>query len=132
MSKGFIMSSGGGGITMKKLWTNAKPSSSFASQTISLTMSGYDYIRISFAYSDSNNAISSVIEIKNTANATGRGSAFELWKGGYLVATRDVTLKSNGVTFGGGNSYQSDSPSKDVANNYMCIPIEIYGIKGVS
>lgn len=33
-----------GGASIKKLWTNASPSSSFAAQSISLNISGYSYI----------------------------------------------------------------------------------------
>lgn len=42
-----------GGISIKKLWTNASPSSSFAAQSISLDISEFDYIMMICNYAKS-------------------------------------------------------------------------------
>lgn len=115
-------------ISMTKLWENANPTSQFAPQTISLSKSGYDIIKILFSYSDSEQGIMANIDIVNTTNKRGVAGVFD--DGLTYAARRIVVITSSGVQFLaaiGGNP-GSSNPS---TNNYMCIPAVIYGIKGV-
>lgn len=97
-----------GGIQIKKLWTNASPTSSFANQTINLDMTGYDLIKIQFNLDTNKRALPSF------DSPTGGACFYE--SSGY---TRHFTIDTNKITF------------TDASNAGAIIPNIIYGIKGV-
>lgn len=117
-----------GGISIKKLWENASPTSAFAAQTISLDLSNYSSVLITFRYSNSTDA-----------HGYGQNSLFaEIGTSGRMVAPsvstalRSVDITTSGVVFSGGtyaNNYNSWSLTLD---NSFCIPDAIYGVKGVT
>ena len=107
------------------LWTNPKPTSEFAAQTISLDLSKYDAVQI-------------------VANRWGQtASGYQL--GSFLIADKDkkyalsvgsgeymnyryVTLTDTGVVFGAGGRYTTYGGSAQTVNQ-SCVPYKIYGIK---
>lgn len=114
-------------VYMEKLWENASPTSEFAAQTISLTLTGYDLIKVFFSYSDSDSAVMSVVELKNVTNQQCVGTVWDT--AASYFARRYVKRTSSGLQF-----YAASAGSAGTTfstNNYMCIPIAIYGIKGV-
>lgn len=109
------------GVKIVKKWTNAKPTSSFAAQKITVDLNGYDFIKIEAAASTTSPKI---VETEIPINKTG-----SLVK--ELISSlryREITaVTTSGVTFGvgevavwGGNA---------TTDNSQIIPINIYGIK---
>ena len=105
------------------LWTNPSPSSAFNPQTISLDLSQYKYVVITY-------------KTYSSHDTTDRGSVFlPLWVGfGCLVVgkpsdaffSRTFTLSSTGVSFYIGG-YVNASSASDTPD--ACIPLKIYGVK---
>lgn len=109
-----------GGMKMDLLWTNPSPTSAFASQTVSLDLSDYDYVYIVVRVTTGEAHYGSFF-IKT-------GSTEEL----LCVATtylrkRNATVSQSGITFDGG--YNQASVSSWEANTSSAIPLRIYGIK---
>ena len=107
-----------GGISIKKLWENASPTSAFAAQTVSLDLSGYDYVII-----DAVANVQNWIITQSFVFARNKDANILIPSTGSLHS-RDIHTKNNGIQFDGGNSGQS-------AINQSCVPIRICGIKGV-
>lgn len=123
MSENYIELSGLQTETRDILWYNPSPSSSFSYQTISLDLSEYQSI---------------IVEYSPKANAGGDnykynsvpidiGDVALIWfvamvpDGDY--GGRNVTVASDGVSFGNGYNHSSSS------SNDCCVPTRIYGIK---
>lgn len=108
-------------LSWTKLWENASPSSSFAAQTLSLDLSGYDAVAY-FVRNATNGSVywaSGVVPIgyKTTIQYTTAS-------GGWYVYSRTATANSSGIVFEAGKlSGDTDTTST--------IPICIFGIKGV-
>lgn len=107
---------GGGAVDI--LWTNPSPSSSFAAQTISVDLTGYDLIFIEYKAISSSTFLSGIIDgdshtilllaIQNTSNN----------RNGTRVATYDNTsVQFGNCTFNG------------TQTNTYCVPLTIYGVK---
>ena len=108
-----------GKLEMELLWTNASPTSNFAAQNISLDLSGYDEALVYFRVATDQYGIISA------RGAIGDGAVTSfIWgdTGGYGHRWTDLTTTQ--VKFYGA-SYNKAS------NNKYCIPVAIYGIKGV-
>ena len=112
------------GVQMVKLWENARPTSAFVAQTISLNNpSDYDFVMVEFK--EKTVVIGyDKFEVVNTI-----GSAeYSL----PALSTRRVGFDSKGVTFR--DCYKkgalNNSIEGSVSNNSL-IPVAIYGIKGV-
>lgn len=104
-----------------RLWTNSKPTSSFASQTISLTLSGYDYVLVCATWDINNPHRTLPCHIAQVGGS---------YDGGYLggrnpssgtFVGRSMDVTTSGVTFAGGYSGTS-------SDNKVCIPFAIFGI----
>lgn len=113
-----------GGISMVKLWQNAKPTSAFVGQTIGLNdPSNYDFVIVEF---DQKTAI---IGYRNFEMINIIGSAeYSL----PALATRRVGFDSKGVTFR--DCYKKGALNNSIAgsvSNNSLIPVAIYGIEGV-
>ena len=114
------------------LWTNETPDAVFADQTISLDLSGYDFVFVKFQ--NRNDAVDSkhkyteyqVLNIDNTQSAIKMISTKA--SGDQYNLTRNVTVSSTGVTFSGGSV--GGHPSLSISK--ICIPLEIYGLKDIS
>lgn len=115
----------GSGITMKKLWTNASPTSSFAAQTVSVNLSGYQFILIEWRFDNKSTAFS-YSQLMRVGVKTKIHFAYE-----EAYTNRDTTPSSSGVTFGAGY-YTVLKTTNYQLNNVYAIPYQIYGIAGVA
>lgn len=100
------------------LWTNASPTSNFAAQTVSIDTQNYDFYMILCDPTPGYSEPISFIFPK------GKG-AFMSYVSGYSRApnSRDAQWNASGISF-------LDAYSNGGANNGVCIPTAIYGIKG--
>lgn len=101
------------------LWTNASPTSAFAEQTVSLSLSGYTFVCI-FAHSFS----TSQTDKDGFIGIVGQPMGLQSNGRGYA---RYANITTTGVTFGPG--YNGTIGVNQ--NNQVCVPYQIYGIKGV-
>ena len=118
-----------GGVSMKSLWTNASPTSDFATQTISLNLSGYEYVLVRYLYSTDYQDIDqiAIVKVGRDAYLTFTGAVST----SIYLSQRTINVGSNSVTFGKPVYKTYASTSSPTANNKYCIPVEIIGIKGV-
>lgn len=114
---------------MTKLWENSNPKSVFSAKSISLNLSGYDMIKVIFGYSDSNPCVITVLDLKNANGQKGNAQAINLEPTSMYYALRGVTINSTSVQFD--NAHGSVGNSTNM-NNYVLIPLAIYGIKGIN
>lgn len=110
--------------TWEILWTNASPTSDFAAQTISLSLSDYDQIQIWFrpiaSESDEFFAFAKV------------GSSIRMAFPRYTIERRKVDVTTTGVEFYPAYYLTSYGGSSESLLNAYMIPVRIYGIKGVN
>ncbi len=113
------------------LWTNASPTSEFAAQTISLTLSSYDAVEIVCRYSTTNDA-RTIYRCDVGSSASMYWFYYTGTDGKYTgVRSRtEVSVSTTGVTFDTCSGKAGNSSTNTTNNGYL-IPIKIYGIKGV-
>ena len=104
---------------LELLWTNASPSSTFAAQTVSLDLSGYDAVLLTAGYNADYNTVLAPVFL-----TFGEKGQFMLIGTNGKVGSRDVTATATGIQFAGG--YYNAS-----TDNRFAVPLKIYGIKGV-
>lgn len=116
-------SGGGGGITMSLLWTNPSPTSNFAAQTVSINLSEFQALKIKFITSPTGTmrAVQDVLVDGETYNCYLHNAT----TGTQYSYIRQVIATSTGVEFSTGYREQT------AGAGYM-IPLEIYGIKGIT
>lgn len=108
-----------GGMKMDLLWTNPSPTSSFASQTVSIDFSDYDNILlVSYVFADGSTLyyqtdILNKVQTHYILTASNRSS---------VITRRINNFDDSSITFDQG--YVGTS-----ANNATFIPTQIYGIK---
>lgn len=111
------------GKTMELLWTNSSPTSSFSSQTLTLALSGYDFVRVVFSTYEAE-----AWQVQD----------FTIGKPGYMCAaeegqyvfSRKISATTTKITFASG--YLADIKESTVkTDNTRAVPIYIYGVKGV-
>lgn len=104
---------------IKTLWTNASPTSAFGAQTLSLSLSEYDFVMIES-------------EMGATFCKVGKKTVM-FSHNSYYPCRRVVSVSTTGITFEEGLKYTA-CPGDTVASdkNTHCIPRYIYGVKGVS
>ena len=110
-------------VNAELLWTNPNPTSSFASQTISLDLNNYSHVIIK--YKSNNRATPSStmgLSIMPTDGSLMRVGGGALYDSPYTRGLRDGKANKTGVTFDEG------SISSDTRNNTIVIPLNIYGI----
>ena len=115
------------------LWTNASPSSQFANQTLSLSLSEYDAVEIECCYGSSyTNVVETGIYKKSYTQQymTCHGD-IKTNNTGFYISQRLVTATASGITFGKGTYKNISAAAKGAEGNNYCIPLKIYGIKGV-
>lgn len=107
--------------SMKKLWTNSNPANEFAGQTVSVDLSEYDLYEVIYAPTTSY----TTREMSVTARV-GKGCMMVgVWADTGKVFHRSATgSSSTGISFG---AAYADKAS----NNAYCIPLAVYGIRGV-
>ena len=118
-----------GGVSMKSLWTNARPTSDFAEQTIPLILNGYEYVLVRYLYStnyQSQDQIA-IVKVGRDAYLTFTGAVST----NIYLSQRTISVGSVSVTFGAPVYKTCASTSNPTTNNKYCIPVEIIGIKGV-
>ena len=124
MGIGKTNAGGSGGLSMELLWENASPTSTFARQTISLDLTGYDACMVFFKIKTNNDIRASAYSLKNV-----KGFIFSDDNSGH-VCNRAFTTKDYGVDFL--QAYYYATYASYAENNGYQIPERIYGIKGVS
>lgn len=115
------------------LWTNASPTSSFANQTLSLGLSSYEAVEIEFCYGSSyTNVVETGIYKKSYTQQymTCHGD-IKTNNTGFYISQRLVTVTASGITFGKGIYKNVSAAANGAANNVYCVPLKIYGVKGV-
>lgn len=107
---------------MKLVWTNSKPSSSFAEQTISFD-SSYDAFIVYMAFATSGNNIyrGSNVVFPDASNIEQR---LYLINFNGVFAVRQSTVYSNKIHFG-----KCISSDGQIGDTTKCIPIKIVGVK---
>lgn len=113
--------SGGGGMTMDKLWTNDSPSSSFAAQNIPLDLTGYTFLIFQFKALNTSGSSTTAIGII--------GEEIVLNSAMGRCRYRIAEISTSGVNFLGGFQYATYGASA-TANDSACIPVYIFGVKG--
>lgn len=107
---------------MVLLWTNASPTSTFASQSISSNFSDYNlYVVIARHSTSVAGAVTVINKVGSPSRLTSCGSS----SSGYSEAIRTVNSSTAALSFN--NAARNGA----TANDFL-IPIYIYGIKGVS
>jgi uncharacterized repeat protein (TIGR02543 family) len=120
-----------GAETKKLLWTNASPTSTFAAQTVSLALSGYDAVEIEY-YASTSKAVLDVTKKKIGASSMLTGYLNPQSTNGYInLLSRLFDVTTSGITFKGGFAKRTSDSSTTSNNNSYCVPYKIYGIKGV-
>ena len=119
--------------TRTLLWTNASPTSEFANQTLSLSLSEYDAVEIECCYGSSyTNIVETGIYKKSYTKQymTCHGD-IKTNNTGFYISQRLVTVTASGITFGKGMYKNVSGAVKGAEGNTYCVPLKIYGIKGV-
>lgn len=119
--------------TRTLLWTNATPTSAFANQTLSLSLSSYEAVEIEFCYGSSyTNAVETGIYKKSYTQQymTCHGD-IKTNNTGFYISQRLVTVTASGITFGKGMYKNVSGAVNGAEGNTYCVPLKIYGIKGV-
>lgn len=112
-------------ISMELLWENASPTSAFAAQTINISdLQDYDLIMVRAKYSIG--AYPSFTAFYKTT--IGENNSINIVVSS--IVNRGFVIKSDSISFNEANILANYAGSSSVNNN-VCIPIEIYGIKGV-
>ena len=107
-------------VRIVKLWENASPSSTFAAQTLSLDLSGYDAVMIFF-----HNASDSTIYLSTGMIPIGYKTTLAYTTTSGAIYSRPATASSTGIVFEAGQTGTTSGAK-------YCVPVHIYGIKGVA
>lgn len=118
------------GVQKALIWSNASLTSQFSSQTLkNVKWSDYDKIGLEYQYSDENKdstyeevtAVTGArILMKDTTLSTSRVPQF---------GERTMVLNADGVMFT--QSYVGLASGNAQVSNWYCLPVRIWGIKGV-
>lgn len=112
------------GVAYDLLWENASPSSTFAAQTVSLNLSAYTAIKITYTSSNT----SSFSGILITELAIGADTVLNGIY--YYFTVRGVTVAVDGVAFAEGKRFESAYGSSTVSSYANgCVPLKIWGIR---
>ena len=112
-----------GGVYMKVLWENPSPTSSFAKQTLTIDLSEYDYVWISYYVSPDSGGL--------TQSQFGKvGEYIFVNFVSQIVFTRQGIPSKTGVWFDDGGQIALATAAY-TTNNQVMVPLRIIGIKGV-
>ena len=120
-----------GGVRMKLLWETSSPTSTFAAQTISINLTEYDMIVVVGVGScyDQNGVNYQRACCGISSRIFPKGQLLSMYAQGNYCMFRNFEFNNNGVTFDVGRRASSTDTSE---NNGNCVPVEIYGVKGVT
>lgn len=114
------------------LWENASPDSSFAAQTVSVDLSGYDAVMVIFNCDTSSGSVIYQAYMSNITPVGKRGVSLHIitivgggWPGGAYDSYRTYDVTASGIAF-------DDCYERGGKHNGTQIPVYIYGIKGVN
>ena len=107
------------------LWKNSAPTSSFSAQTISLDLSNYDAVAISYNGSGYQNTVSDSARLYLFHLIDGKDATLFAQTSTLVFGERNITVNTTGIVFAVGRYVASSSND----NNYACVLKEIYGIK---
>ena len=113
------------------LWTNYNILSSFASQTVSIDLTGYSFVIIEFAIKDVT-MISYIYHVPTLPPPVGYSSydtAFGLYMNGSngLIANRSLKISTSGIDFTVATRFDNYNNS-NTSDNTKMIPSRIWGI----
>lgn len=112
-------------VEMALLWENGLPGNSFAAQTLSIDLTGYEMCMIEYVY----NTDSNTILLSQTAKIEVGYSIWLISVSGSasdgVPQNRKSTFVDSGISFDVGKRTGN-------TNNKACIPFRIYGLKGVT
>lgn len=120
---------------IKELWVNASPKSSFAAQSISVDLSGYDMVMIQHGTYTNGTLFSYVTDIAPVQKLeTDRSTLIwgTLCQTGTATSTRgynalrDYDKDGNNINFRNGSRVLELT---SVSDNKACVPYKIYGVK---
>lgn len=119
-----------GGVSIKKVWSNASPTSNFNAQTLPLNLSDADLIIYQACYSMvTTNVIESTIVAPNSRIITRVLAAAVYSNVGY--STRIIDFESSQIVFEDNNLKQINTATGGTKNNKYNIPLAVYKVKGV-
>lgn len=124
------------GVETKKLWTNAKPTSNFNAQTVTLAGgTKYDSILVEFLpgtgdYSDTNGTLVPLPALKNHKNYLNYIAKTEALAAGSVaeIRSRAVTFTGKAAVFDVAYGFSISSTSRSERADYV-IPLNIFGLK---
>lgn len=111
-----------GALSMTLLWSNSKPTSTFAAQTISVSLSSYKMCCI--VYDGNINYSHMLVAFVPVGNKTWLQTEWNF----RLV--REATANTTSVVFGKG--YGGELNTSVYEYSQACVPVKIYGVGGVS
>lgn len=124
-----------GGVSITKLWENASPSSSFGAQTVYMALMPYKAVEIVWAtYVSDNGGVSRRFTGKYPIIWQTDGSGVGCLATGIYdgnAVERFIKFYSSGIVFDNGAFYNTYGGSS-IAREQVLVPLEIYGIKGVT
>ena len=124
-----------GGIQIVKLWENASPSSFFGAQTVFMALMPYEAVEIVWAtYVSDNGGVSRRFTGKYPIIWPTDGSGVGCQATGMYAGNaveRFIRFYSSGIVFDNGAYYNTYGGSS-IARAQVLVPLEIYGIKGVT
>lgn len=109
-----------GGIAMELLWENASPDSAFVAQTLSIDLSGYQMIGLVFKWTKTWGYQPMAIMEKGSGQRYISGAGM-----GGTVSRQITEISDTKIVFGTAYANAGENTS-------TCIPVKIYGIKGVA
>lgn len=107
---------------MVLLWTNPTPTAAFGAQTISVDLSGCDFIVVAYGTSNAADA-----RLTHLIHEKGRTSLCISLLNNKIVYRAQNGVTDSGITFGNGASVSSYGSNNE--NNAVMIPVKIYGLK---
>ena len=112
----------GDSIHLKKLWSNASPTSTFVRHSVEVDLSGYDHYAVKGMLSTKAAHYDIFVAPYKGAGLINFG--YGAGAGGVATYYRTFTATDTQVTFGSGNFAHGAS---DAVNDIAAIPVEIYG-----
>ena len=116
-------------IEIKKVWTNASPTSAFAAQTVKVQLPENAMVIIKHRYTTTTERYGMTLcKVGETCIMSQMPNAQST---SVVYVSRDVSVTTTGVTFGAGYGKSITSTSAGSANATNLPPVEIYSVKGV-
>lgn len=106
-----------GGVRVDLLWTNPNPTSNFSAQTVSIDLSGYDAVRITFIAN-----MGSPVCYTQEADIDSYDHLLSVVSAAPARQSRSFTLSSTGIVFANG-------ATGNTSGSQYGVPIKIWGIK---